>query len=297
MKISRKSLLLLFLSGFCIASLSQNAHNSYSALNGIWHITGARNPSQNQYPFLALSLAVHGDTIDGNGHLALKCSNRSASEGSSVSVTGKITEDGSFLLTSAKIDSSIGQNVAIRGRVPVEGAATWAGTLNIEYANTPSNCDFRLSSDFVATAYPALSGMYTGAINGPDLGRGLTISLQLSQREIAIDDPFHAEEFSRPDEPSSLEEQSYYTPIDATIAVDGKRTFHAEEVAAVARVGGTDRVEGDGFSLWFPLENGVVVVLNGFYTDIGGSTLHVAYFTQVNGRYTNEKGSGILTRQ
>jgi hypothetical protein len=295
MRTLKKVLLLLFFSGFCLAAFSQHAPNKYSALNGIWHITGARNPSQ--YPFLALSFAVDGDTVYGSGHLALRCSNSNASQGSSIFVTGKIAEDGSFLLTSAKVNSGVGQHLAIRGKVPAEGAATWAGELTIVIATTQSDCAFRFSSDFVATAYPALSGTYTGTINGRDLGRGQTISLQLAQREVAIDDPFHMEESSRPDEPSGHDERSYYTPLDATIVVDGERTFHAEEVAAASHVGGADRVEGDGFSLWFPLENGATVVLDGFYTDISGSTLHVAYFTQVNGRYTNESGSGELTRQ
>jgi hypothetical protein len=295
MQTKRNVLLLLFLFGFCIASLAQDAPKTYSALNGMWHITGARDPRQ--HPFLALSFAVNGDTVYGSGSLELTCSNKSGVVGTGVFVTGKIAQDGSFLLTSTKGEARIGQQVSIKGKVPAEGATTWAGSLTIVYATARPrpDCEFRLSRDFVATPYPALSGTYTGTITGPDLGGELTVSLKITQGQVTADDTFGPNESARPDEPSPALER-FYTPLNATITVSGYRSFTAEAVA-VNRHKGANQIDGDRFRLEFPLEDGSTLTLNGWYPKISESTLVVVYNTLVNGRFTKEEGSGKFTRQ
>jgi hypothetical protein len=294
MQTKKNVLLLLFLFGFCIASLAQDAPKTYSALNGMWHITGARDPRQ--HPFLALSFAVNGDTVYGSGHLELTCSNQTGL-GTTVFVTGKIAEDGSFLLTSTKGEARIGQQVAIQGKVPAEGATTWAGSLTIVYANARPrpDCEFRLSRDFVATPYPALSGTFTGTITGPDLGGELTVSLKITQGQVTADDTFGPNESARPDEPSPTLER-FYMPLKASIAVSGYRSFTAEAVAVNTHKG-ANKIDGDGFRLEFPLEDGSTVTLNCWYPKISEPTLVVVYSTSVNGRLTKEDGSGKFTRQ
>jgi hypothetical protein len=296
MKTKRKVLLLLFFSGFCIASLAQDATKTYSALNGIWHIAGARGPSH--FPFLALSIAVNGDTVYGTGSLEVTCSNRRGSgQGTTVSVIGNIAGDGSFLLTNTKGEARFAPQVSIRGRIPAGEERTWGGSLTIATVTAWPDCAFRDSRDFVATPYPTLSGTYTGTINGPDLGAGLTISLQITQTQVVADDAFRSDDAARPDELSPSMEPPFYTPLNATIAVSGYRRFTAEAVATKTHMWWADRVAGDGFSLEFPVEDGSTVALAGHYTKLSGSTLEVLYGRFVNGKPTKEIGSGNLARQ
>jgi hypothetical protein len=159
------------------------------------------------------------------------------------------------------------------------------GSLSIANPSSSPDCIFSYVKDFVAAAYPLLGGTYTGAITGPGLGAGLTVTLHLTPGEVTTDakrsgpDPF------------------YFTPLNANIDVSGYRVYTAVADVALPHAGGTDRVLQDGFFLEFKTDDGPVVTLAGSYTNLSGSTVDVAYFTSVHGKSTSEVGAGRLTRQ
>jgi hypothetical protein len=307
MKAGLKVLLLFFLSAGCLVSLAQGAPGANSALTGIWNISGTRGVDD-QVPFLALSFAVVGDTVYGRGQMTVHRSNCKSGMGAGFGVRGKVAEDGTFQVTGTIPETtSSSLQFSLRGAVPKAGERNWKGDATIEGVPArPTDCVFRFSRDFVATAYPSLSGTYTGTITGRDLGTDLNVSLQLAQERVAA-----GHESSQSDESSNPPDQTPpsdelsrssepYMPLNATISVNGNRYFTSKAVTAAAHWVQGARVNADGFTLVFPTEDGSTIQMFGFYTDISGLTLEVMYqkLTSVDLKpEIGSVGSGKLTRQ
>lgn len=274
-------LLPLLLLGLCSLTQAQEDAKSFAALNGIWHILGEKYSPTG--PYLALTLTVHEDTVYGSGQFGVNCSNRNAGVGVGFYLKGKIAEDGSFLLTSEGLSPSI--EARIRGHAPTEKATSWTGSPSIKNPSSRPGCIFDYAKDFVAAAYPSLRGTYTGTIHGKTLGAGLTVTLQLAPGEATADAG------------RSGFEPFYFTPLNATIDVTGYRVYTAVADTALPHPGGTDQVQRDGFLLEFTTDDGPEVTLVASYSDLAGSTVDVAYFTQFDGKSTKEGGGGKLARQ
>lgn len=271
----------ILLLGLCTATRAQDDPKPHSSLTGIWHIFGDKwSPS---LPIVDATLSVRGDTIYAEAGFDVLCSNGSNNQGFRLLLKGKIADDGSFLLGSDH-DSGHPQG-EIRGHVPAEGSTNWAGSLTIANPSSDPSCIYSIAKDFVAQAYPSLSGTYSGTITGPDLGAGLTITLHLTPGEVAAD-PTH-----------SHKEPWYFTPLNATLDVSGYRIHKATTDASLSRTHGRDRVEGDGLSVELQTEDGVTINLYGYYRDLSGSTLQVIYFTSQPSESPSESAAGNLTRE
>jgi hypothetical protein len=297
MRAVKFSFLPLLLASLCLVSPAQDTRNSFAALDGIWQIAGSRTPIE--FPAITLSIAVNGDTIYANGHLDVLCSNVEASSGIGFYVAGKIADDGTFILTNIESMSSPRfTHVEIRGTVPSAGSANWAGSFAVMNGTTPIDestptvCAFSSSQDFVATAFPSMSGIWSGNIHIPSLGTDLNVSAEIKQEEVAPDEPAH--------ELSTSPAPNYYIPIRATITVSGYRTFTTSDDRGSAErehMVSAHRVDADSFILTFPMDDGSTFMLSGNYTDLAGSDFNVSYSIWVNGQPTSEGGGGTLTRQ
>ncbi len=295
MRVGKLSFLPLLLSSLCLVSYAQDTPKPYAALNGIWHIAGSRAPSE--YPGMTLSLAVDGDTIYGDGHLDVRCSNIDDNSGIGFYVAGKVADDGTFLLTSNDTSSSPqATHVAIRGSVPSAGSETWEGSFTAmngtapTIADPPTVCMFDASEDFVASALPSMSGTWAGSVHSPSLGTDLIVSVELKQEAVAPDEPSQEVPFlSAPD---------YYIPLSATITVGGDRIFTTDKaIMGRERNSGTDRVHADSFILTFPMDDGSILLVSGNYTDESGSALNVSCSKWVDAQPTSEGSGGTLIRQ
>ena len=96
----------LFLLSFGLSSCVQPPLKSYAAIDGNWHIAGeggaAGFPPQ-QSPLLTFAIGVIGNSIYANGDVGVNCTNGGAiggAIGGSMSLTGQIASDGTFLLSS-----------------------------------------------------------------------------------------------------------------------------------------------------------------------------------------------------
>ena len=268
----------LLLSGLCLVSCNQSNYQPRSALNGNWHIAGTE--FFQQYPLLTLALVVSGNTVYGSGDVGVNCSGSGSSVGSSLSVTGQIASDGSFLLTnSASPLDSI--QVAIQGKVPAAGSKSWAGTFTLTNAVTQTLCVFNVSSDFVATAYAPLDGTYDGTLAGQGPGPGITVATQISQGVF-----------------TSFPRQSplppiYYIPLSATITVSGSPCF----TSGTPSNDFLNSIGGNSFALSYAMNDGSTLLVNGWFTDSSESTLQLEVVTVIGGKCNGADYSGTLTRR
>jgi len=268
----------LLLSGLCLVSCNQSNYQPRSALNGNWHIAGTA--FFQQYPLLTLALVVSGNTVYGSGDVGVDCSSRGFGIGSSLSVTGQIASDGSFLLTnSASPLDSI--QVAIQGKVPAEGSKSWAGSFTLTNAATQTLCIFNVSSDFVATAYAPLDGTYDGTLAGQGLGSGIGVTTQLSQGAFTS--------FPR----RSPLPPIYYIPLSATITVSGSPCF----TSGTPSKDFVNSIGGNSFDLSYAMNDGSTLLVNGWFTDSSESILQLEVVTVIGGQCNGADYSGKLTRQ
>ncbi len=262
----------------CLAASAQSDAKDYSAIDGNWHLTGEDTPSQ--YPYLAIAMGVHGNTIYGQGDIHMQCG-RGATTAVEFSVTGQIAADGSFLLTGTWPQFRL----AIRGKVPAAGASTWAasvtcGGLASVGDGTKRSCEGP-SGGFAATLIPPLDGTYAGTVSGKGLDAPITVSATIAQGEFTSG------------KRSASEPETYYTPLRATITVNGL----PEPLTGEAIAWPNSRIVADSVFLTFHLEDGSNLSLGGYFTDSSRTTLQVTISLSGGGKNPQVQGSGKLILQ
>jgi hypothetical protein len=237
-----------------------------------------------QSPLLTFAMGVNGNTLYANGNVGVNCSSGSSAEGGVMSLSGPIASDGTFVLSnSAQPLDSI--QIAIEGKIPADGATTWAGSYKVVNATPPTGCLFNYSSDFVATAYTPLNGTYSGKITGPKLGSGITVITQISQGELAS---------GRLLPTSPL---IYYFPLSATITVGGSPTIKSGSTAEGSLTALSSSIRGNAFTLNFIMNDGSTVDLEGWFTDASESTLQVSLAPNFGKSSLGPSDICTLTRQ
>ncbi len=269
------------LSGFGLTSCVQPPLKSYAAINGILHISGTEGtfgflPVQS--PLLTFAIGVIGNNIYASGDAGVNCSNGGAI-GGSMSLTGQIATDGTFLLSNSAVPLDSIQ-ITINGTIPAEGATTWSGSYTVTNAASETSCSFNASSDFVADLYPSLNGTYSGTLTGSGLGSGITVTTQITQGAFT----------SATLAPSMP--LMFFTPLSATITVSGSPNLTSGTTNSSQIQAGSSRVTGDLFALTFLMNDGSKLNLSGAITDSAGTSLQV-----VSTPFSGINGSGTLTRQ
>ena len=255
----------LLLLSLGMTSCVQNTPKSYAALNGNWHLSGQQGATQLpllKSPLLTFAMGVSGKTVSANGTAGVNCSGGDGALAGSMSFSGQIAADGTFELTnSAEPRDTI--QLTIKGKVPPDGATTWAGSYTMVNSTPPTGCIFNLSSDFVATAYPPLNGTYSGKITGHGLGSGIMDSTVISQGAIT----------AAPLRPSLP--VIYYIPLRATIEVSGSSSYSSGTTTASQSAAASSSVSGNSLSLNYLMNDGSTVLLEGWFPNPSESTLQV----------------------
>jgi len=278
-------LLPLLLSSLCFVSCTQNAPKDYSTLNGNWHLAGEQGTTPGpllQSPLLTFAMGVDGNTVYANGNVGVTCSGGSSGIGGGMSLAGQIAPDGTFVLSNSSAPADTIQ-LTIKGKVPAHGESTWAGSYTMANATPPTGCTFSNASNFTATAYPPLNGTYSGAITGPKLGAGITVTTEIFQGE-----------FTSEPSPSSL--ATYFTPLSATITVNGSSTLTSGTTTSSQLTAGSSSIRGNSFVLHFLMNDGSTMYLDGWFTDSSESTLQVT-LTPAFGTGGTPSNICTLTRQ
>jgi hypothetical protein len=294
MQVKRLSLLVLLPATLCLTSCVQNATKSYTAIDGNWHIAGAQDLMPR--PLLTLAIGANGNAIYAYGDVGVNCANNGGGVGGSLSLTGQVASDGSFLMSNSAFPLNTIQ-VSVKGKVPAEGSTTWTGSYTITNAANQTQCSFNDSSSFVATAYPPLDGTYTGTIAGSNSAPNLTISTQISQG---------AATFTQTSSPSM--QQGFRIPLSGSIAVTGSPCFTSGTTTTGATGAPSLPVEGsiggETFSLNYIMNDGSQLQLQGYLADSSETTLEVQIAMVFGGKCSGIiPGSGdttytaVLTRQ
>jgi len=271
----------IFVSALLVTSCGGNSQNSYTSLEGNWHLAGGEAPSQ--YPLLTLAIGVSGNMVYGSGDVGVNCSSGDAAIGSSFTVTGQIASDGTFTLTNVPTNSAFPLNtiqVVIRGKVPAKGATTWAGNFTITNAATETTCTFDVSSNFAAVLYPPVNGTYAGTLTGRGFDSGITVATSITQGAFT---PLPA--------PSSIP-PSYYNPLSATITVTGSSCFTSGTTNS-----SLSSISGEHFTLIYAMDDGSTLHLSGWFSDPSELTVQPAIASVINGKCNGAFGSGTLNRQ
>jgi hypothetical protein len=271
--------LLLLSSG--LTSCVEPPLKSYAAIDGNWHIAGTEGtygflPVQS--PLLTFAIGVIGNNINASGDVGVNCLNGGAI-GGSMSLTGQIASDGTFLLSNSAVPLDSIQ-ITIKGTIPAEGATTWSGSYTVTNAASETSCSFNASSDFVADLYPSLSETYSGTLTGSGLGSGITVTTQITQGA-----------FTSASLVPSLP-LMFFTPLSATITVSGSSNLTSGTTTSSQIPVASNRVTGDLFALTYLMNDGSKLNLSGWITDSAGTSLHV-----VATPFSGINGAGILTRQ
>lgn len=197
MRTSEFSLLPFLLLCFSAQSVAQGSANTFSALDGAWHLAPARGAMPDGFSF-----GVLGNTIYGEGYVYLVCDPGNPYRGQivDVQVEGSISPDGGFLIHNLEVASFImpANALTIQGETPQPGGAQWSGRLTIsKFTRTDANhseCP-STSIDFTANRLPPLRGVYTGTFRFGGTSHGQTgqdetadadghVSLEIEQGEV-----------------------------------------------------------------------------------------------------------------
>lgn len=257
--------------------------NPYAALNGNWYLSGQDfmipGGPQSQGPYLGVALGVVGNTVYARGNVGVNCSRGNSGIGGTISATGSIASDGTFVLTNTAVPLDSLQ-FTIEGTVPPAGTSTWQGTYALVNSASETSCTFNQSGSFNATQYPPFTGTYVGAIKSTSLGTGLSVTLQVTQGTPTL---------------TSLGTQLppvLYVPVSGSIAVTGSSCFASGQVASTS-----GSVGGDAFMLVLSMNDGSTLHLNGWYADQTEATLQAVTLSVLGGQCAGEFGSGPLTKQ
>jgi len=283
MRSGKLLLLPLLLSSLFLASCNQSNYQASSPLNGNWQIAGTA--FFQPYPLLTLALVVSGNTVYGSGDVGVNCASGGAGLGGSLSVTGQIGSDGTFVLANSDAPADTIQ-VTIQGKVPAAGSKSWAGSFTITNLATSNLCTFDVSSDFVATAYPPLDGSYEGTLAGQNVGSGsgITAATQITQGAVTS--------FSRPSPLAPI----YYIPLSAFITVSGSPCF-TSGTSKPPTIDFLNSISGNSFQLSYTMNDGSTLLVSGWFTDSSESTLQLEVATVIGGQCQGASYSGTLTRQ
>jgi hypothetical protein len=244
---------------------------------------------------LTLAIGVNENTIYGYGDVAVNCSNSGGGVGSSLSLSGPVASDGSFLLTNSAFPADTIQ-VSIQGKAPAAGSTTWTGSYTITNAAAQPQCTFDYSSNFVATAYPPLDGTYAGTFGDQNSGSNLTVSTQITQGALTLTNS------------SSSLARGFNIPLNGTIAVTGSPCFTTgittQEATGPTTIPVQGWVGGNTFSLNYVMNDGAQLQLLGYFADSSESGLYIQLAIVFGGKCDgilggggNSTYSGTLTRQ
>lgn len=270
----------LLLLSLGLTSCVQNAPKSYAAINGNWHLAGEQGIPPNlltQAPLLTFAIGVDGNKIYASGNVGGKCSDGLGEVIGVMSLSGQIASDGTFMLANSSPLDSI--QISIKGKVPAEGATTWAGSYVISNPAAGTSCVLNASSDFVADLYPPLNGTYSGTISSSSLGSGIKVTVQITQGAIT----------------SSLltsSLQTVYGPLTGTIAVSGSPTLTSGTTVAGSVQALSNSLKGDTLILTYQMNDGSKFTLSGWVSNPSESTLQIQ-----DAAFSGIRCSGTLTKQ
>lgn len=253
----------------CVACRAQDS----TAINGNWNLSGSRD-SRLESPRLILSLGVDRDKVLGMGSFQLNCFNRMGL-GITLVLAGQIAADGTFVLMETKgAKSNDSETMTIRGKIPEAGAGQWAGTYKFTKQTKYGKCS--TGNDFVATKLPRLSGVFSGTLRLLDRSE-LAITVDIRQGElVTLETP--AGTVGR-------------VPLQATMTLSGSDKFPSKRLNTDTSV--ANRIQGAGFFLDFPANNGRRITLYGDYIDVTEQNLRV----QLRGPGLDALAFGTLTRE
>jgi hypothetical protein len=244
-----------------------------TAINGNWHLTGSWN-SRLESPQLILSLGMARDKLLGMGSFQFNCPNN-VGLGITLVLAGQIAADGAFLLTEpqlAKSNDSV--TMTISGKIPDPASGQWSGTYSFTKETKHGKCS--TADNFVATKLPPLSGVFSGTLRLLDRSE-VAVTVDISQGELVT--------FETPTGTLGR------VPLQATMTLSGSDKFPSKRLNTDTSV--ANRVQGNGFFLQFPANNGERISLGGDYIDASVQNLRV----QLRGSGLDALAFGTLTRQ
>jgi hypothetical protein len=250
-----------------------------AVLNGNWLITGTFNDSSSQ--FLAISLGFSGNEGSAYGDFSFNCSNRAVISGYLMVLTGSVSSDGSFELSTPAGDLP---GIVLKGQVPSSASAGFTGTYSYTGGTLGSStCTLGDSGSFTATAYPAMSGTYSGTIYGQSTNPSFQVSLKLSQGSFG----------PTPQDPG------YVYFLTDTFPADVAATFSGTTCVASGTTNSVTPgvMSGGGFVAHLTMNNGAVYLVSGFFTDSTEQTLIVQIDNTSGVGKCSASGVGTLTRQ
>jgi hypothetical protein len=254
---------------------------SYTALNGVWNISG--NRALNQYPLLSLSLIVNGDQVTAQGDLAYQCGLFTVA-GTSVSLSGQIASDGTFQLVEPANLNPLNPDpieLVLNGSVPVSGKPGWTGGYSLNGGQAP--CTFSQGTAFIATALAPLNGTYSGTLTLTS-GNNITVSTTISQGQPT----------------AAYNSLPGYMPLTGTISVLGTPCF-SSGTASIPLPGVASplsQIVGDMPIVSFSMNDGSTATLQGYYDGPDESSLQEVSFHVQDGQCNGQVAAfGTLTRQ
>ena len=281
-------LILLLAAAFGMVSCGGNQAPVVSvtpaALQGNWYLfapVGFVN-----FPPSSMTIETVGNQVYGQGTFSFACSGSSSFQSigiSPVTVRGQIAADGSFEL---KDDAKDPIQLVIDGHVPTSVTPTWAGSYTAS-DGTVTGCTIDAKGSFTATAYPALDGTYAGTLAGVAVPGGtampsITISTKITQEQPVT---------------YSAGLLEYWTPLAATIQVQGSSCFTTGGTPTVTPPIPPGRLEGAEVLLSYKMNDGSTLSLSGWFLDESGKTLRVRSARVFNGDCAGSFGQGDLTLQ
>ncbi|HYM76546.1 MAG TPA: hypothetical protein VE377_11260 [Candidatus Dormibacteraeota bacterium] len=263
----------------CVACMAQGQFKGATALTGNWHLTGSWTMPLAD-PRLTVSLEVDGENVRGGGDLQSFCETDHTGSGTSFFLAGKVSADGSFVLTDPSFSQTTSKSrnpISISGTLPAPGSKQWSGRFYFPPMGR-SQCAGEFTGEFTATPLPALKGVYTGKLNLADYSTAL-VTIEVDQGE--------------------------RVSLTAKLSVGKWSKFPAQAPTAYISDPSSSYVSGDEVFLSFPADNGAGVKLMGSFTDASAQRLQFVVSNLRAGPagsaldYIGVRlgGAGVLTRQ
>jgi hypothetical protein len=247
---------------------------SYSSLIGDWYISG--NLALKQFPVLAVTLIVDGNQITAQGGSWVGCSTGTSAVGGGFNLSGQVASDGTFQLSEPAGNLSSIQ-IAITGSVPAAGQSTWSGTYTITDLPGYTSCLVNQTASFAAVQFAPLNvATYAGTLTS-QFG-SVNVSTTLTQGPVAVFTPLRGTPFE-------------YMPLAGTISISSPCNATGASTTAI------NRIEGDGSSLSFTMNDGSTALFNGEFGSYDESTMQFVSIAIRGGPCDGQGFGGVLTRQ
>ena len=283
-----------FLLTACGVHLNDPPSTALSPLTGNWLIAGQIFPFPGPQNGMSLtaSLVVDGTQVTANGYFQSQCA--SSGFGATVSLSGKLAQDGSFTLTEPTSPGvTLSNQVSVSGRVPSAAGESWPGTYSIQSSAGGTGsfaCNVKESASFIATPIPPLNGLYTGPASSysgtqGSLGANATLQLNVNQGEALLLSALP---------PGTSAPTNYIAgtmPLAATLAVAGSACFTSGSTGSSQLA---SLVEGNFFTLNLTMSDGSQMLMTGLLNDLNASAINVLY-TVTGGQCDKSGGETTLT--